>query len=169
MEALSSGQSGWPPLESIASRLSRDEAQTRQGIMNGIIAKGGPVCIFDLKQDHALLEIDVERAILRLLAKKVIVENQQGQITFSYPVSALPTSHKVSLADGRSFHAMCAVDALGAAFTFNQNLTVASKCGHCGKPVHLAIQAEEIVDLQPAGTHVLHVDLNRYDNWSGTC
>ncbi|MBU4298167.1 MAG: alkylmercury lyase family protein [Proteobacteria bacterium] len=156
-------------IQSIASRLTAVEQLVRDSVMAQIIAKGGPVTAFDLKQLDTLHSLDVEEQLAALIKKRTIVVNPEGFITFSYPVSALPTNHRVTLADGRSFYAMCAVDALGTAFTFNQNIMVDSQCSQCRQPVHLEIAAQELVDLQPAATQVLHVDLNRYDNWSGNC
>ena len=156
-------------IKSIASRLTAVEQLVRDSVMAQIIDRGGPVTAWDLKQVAILRNLDVEEQLAALLKKRTIVVNPEGFITFSYPVSALPTSHRVTLADGRSFYAMCAVDALGAAFTFNQDIRVDSQCSHCRQPVRIKIGDREIVDLKPAATHVLHVDLNRYDNWSGNC
>lgn len=169
MKHIASQQPAWTRLESLAARLNYDEAQTRLGVMNTMIAKGAPVNVSDLRQEKALLHIDVEQVLAQLVTKKVIVQNKEGQITFSYPVSALPTCHRVTLADGRSFHAMCAVDALGASFTFRQDIRVDSRCSHCLEPVRIGISNGKIVELAPAETHVLHIDLNLYDNWAATC
>jgi hypothetical protein len=75
----------------------------------------------------------------------------------------------VTLADGRSFRAMCAIDAMGAAFTFHQDITVESWCTKCSEPVTLAIRNGRLAEFTPLDLHVLHVDLNRTDNWSGSC
>ena len=56
-----------------------------------------------------------------LKAKDGMVIDEEQNVNFIYPVSALPTNHHVTLADGRSFTAMCAIDAIGAAFTFHQD------------------------------------------------
>jgi len=156
-------------IQSIASRLTTAEQLVRDSVMEQIIDRGRPVTAFNLKQVEVLRSLDVEEQLAALHKKRTIVVNPEGFITFSYPVSALPTNHRVTLADGRSFHAMCAVDAMGAAFNFNQNTKVDSQCSHCRQPVHLEICEQEIIDLHPTETHVLHVDLNRYDNWSGNC
>jgi hypothetical protein len=156
-------------IQSIASRLTTAEQLVRDSVMAQIIDRGRPVTAFNLKQVEVLRSLDVEKQLANLIKKRTIVMNPEGFITFSYPVSALPTNHRVTLTDGRAFYAMCAVDAMGAAFTFNQNIKVDSQCSHCRQQVHLEIADQEIVDLQPAQTHVLHVDLNRYDNWSGNC
>jgi len=156
-------------IQSIASRLTASEQLVRDRVMEQIIEQGGPLTAADLQHLAALRSLDVAEQLAALREKRTIVVNQEGFITFSYPVSALPTSHRVTLADGRSFYAMCAVDAMGSAFTFRQDIRVDSQCSYCRQPVHLETGNQRIIELQPAATHVLHVDLNRYDNWSGSC
>lgn len=156
-------------IDSIASRLTATERLARNSVMEQIIDKGRPITAADLKQVEALRGLDVLEQLTKLTKKRTIVLNPEGFITFSYPVSALPTKHKVTLEDGRTFHAMCALDALGAAFTFHQDVVVDSECSKCRETVRIVISDKKITDLQPANTHVLHVDLNKYDNWSGSC
>ena len=74
--------------------------------------------------------MDADRAaeILQSLIDKQIVVEEAGGVAFAYPVSAWPTDHEVSLADGRRFYAMCAVDALGSAFNFGQDASIVSRC-----------------------------------------
>ena len=43
------------------------------------------------------------------------------------------------MADGREFTAMCAIDAMGAAFTFHQDTEVHSVCAMCEEPVYVKI------------------------------
>jgi hypothetical protein len=156
-------------IQSINSRLTSSEKLVRNSVMELIIDSGRPVTPDELMRVDALLGLNMEEKLEALLKKRTIVVNPEGCITFSYPVSALPTHHRVSLADGRTFHAMCAVDALGATFTFNQDIRIDSQCSHCSQSVHIVLHDQGIVDLQPAGTHILHVDLERYDDWSGNC
>ena len=56
-----------------------------------------------------------------LLEKDGMVVDEKGKVNFIYPVSALKTNHQVTLDDGRQFSAMCAIDAIGAAFTFHKD------------------------------------------------
>lgn len=155
-------------IASIASRLDPGEARLREAILAGIIARQRPLSAVDL-QGSGFSVGEIEAALQALVAKRAIVRDQGGSVTFAYPVSALPTGHRVTLADGRSFHAMCAVDALGAAFTFRQDVRIASCCSQCRQPVAVDIRDGRLAAFSPPELHVLHVDLNRTDNWSGSC
>ncbi len=156
-------------IDSISSRLTGAERLLRLYLLEQIIESGEPVNINSLKQTEALRQLDTDALIKSLVDKRVIVPDQEGNINFAYPVSALPTKHKVTLKDGRKFCAMCAVDAMGAAFTLRQDVAIDSICAHCSERITVMIQNKRIAELNPASTHVLHVDLNQADNWAGSC
>jgi hypothetical protein len=150
-------------IRSIASRLTPDARLARQRILAHTLALGRP---FNIGKDHGLASA---REIEELLARKAMVVDAQGNVPFIYPVSALPTHHRVTLADGRTFSAMCAIDAMGAAFTFGQDTQIHSKCSVCNEPVHLALRQGRIAQAAPADTHVLHMDLNQLTDWAAGC
>jgi hypothetical protein len=156
-------------IDSITSRLTGEERLLRLHLLDRIIEKGGPVSISSLIRSAAPLQIETDSLIHSMMDKRIIVADEAGTINFAYPVSALPTNHKVALKDGRGFYAMCAVDAMGAAFTFKQDIGVDSICADCGQKISIAIEDEEIAELSPKSAHVLHVDLNNADNWAGSC
>ena len=101
--------------------------------------------------------------------KNIFVADEEGNINFIYPVSALPTNHRVTLEDGRNFYAMCAIDSMGTAFTFKQNVHIESVCSQCGEKVVVDIKDQEIAYVEPDTLHVLHVDLNKSTNWADSC
>jgi len=103
-----------------------------------------------------------------LSEKKAAIVSDDGDVDFVYPVSALPTCHKVTLADGRGFTAMCAIDAIGSAFAFEQDVQVHSKCHTCDRPVEVEVRDGEIGRHNPEETRVLHVDLAKFDVWAGS-
>jgi hypothetical protein len=148
---------------SISSRLTPEARRARQRILAHTLALGRP---FNVGQDHGLAS---DREIEELLARKAMVIDDQGNVPFIYPVSALPTHHRVTLADGRAFSAMCAIDAMGAAFTFGQDTQIHSKCSVCNQPVHLALRQGRIAQATPADVHVLHMDLNQLTDWAASC
>ncbi len=157
-------------IDSIRSRLDAGENALRDEIMNAIINSGGPVSVIDLQLNGEKPGQQRREQYAGLLAKKVIVlDGDEEHICFVYPVSALPTPHKVNLADGRSFYAMCAVDSLGAAFTFNQDTSVQSMCAECGAPVLAKVRDGKLQEVQPESLFVLHVDLSSANNWAGGC
>lgn len=155
-------------IESIVSRLTDPENAFRKWLMDYTIAHGIPFNInggsFDRMNGY-----DVQAMAESLVKKRAIVMDADLRVNFIYPVSALPTHHKVFLKDGRSFSAMCAIDAMGAAFTFKQDIRVESKCSECGERVSIEIEGERIAELYPETTHTLHVDLKKVDNWAGSC
>jgi hypothetical protein len=155
-------------IESIASRLNEREAMVRDQLMAALIATGRPVGLSALTEAGLSLP-DLSTVIVALEEKRAIVRDEEANISFAYPVSALPTVHRVTLADGRAFQAMCAVDALGAAFTFRQDVRIASRCSECRQPVAVDIRAGRLAGFSSPELHVLHVDLNQNDNWAGNC
>jgi hypothetical protein len=151
------------PIRGSASRLTPSARQARQRIIAHTLALGRPVNIGESEGLASAREIE------ELLARKAMVVDAQGNVPFIYPVSALPTHHRVTLADGRTFSAMCAIDALGATFTFGQDTTIHSKCSACNEPVHLVLRQGRIAHAAPAEVHVLHMDLNQLTDWATRC
>lgn len=90
-------------------------------------------------------------------------------IQFLYPVSALPTNHQVTLADGRNFYAMCGIDAMGSTLTFNQDVHIESQCSQCGEEVVLDIKDGNIDYLSSEEIHVIHLDSDKNEEWAGNC
>ncbi|AHM57111.1 hypothetical protein EAL2_c18190 [Peptoclostridium acidaminophilum DSM 3953] len=160
-------------IDSMDSRLEADERKVRMHIINSIIDSAAPynysVITADVQKKLGMSEVQVKTAIGRIIEKNAAVADEEENINFIYPVSGFPTNHQITLEDGRSFCAMCAVDGMGCAFTFKQNVKVHSKCSECGADIAVEIRDGQIVSLSPEAAHVLHVDLNGNQNWSGSC
>jgi len=156
-------------IASLSSRLTATERLARNYIMESIINSAAPFKVDSLHQGLNTQPDDVRTIVDSLVDKRSVVRDELGDIVFAYPVSALPTAHRVTLQDGRQLYAMCAVDAMGVAFTFKQDIKIDSVCRHCNTPVSLQVINGEIMELQPATAHVMHVDLKKLDNWAGSC
>lgn len=154
-------------IDSIASRLTDEENALRMALMERTIEGRGPVALRTLTRSGAL-DPDAESLIERLTEKRVIVQDREGHLNFIYPVSALPTRHKVSLLDGRRFFAMCAIDAMGSAFTFEQNAEVESECSECGERICVRIEQGELTEVTPSKLRVLHAVSKKFDNWAAS-
>jgi hypothetical protein len=133
--------------------------------MARIIDRGGPLNVGDLIGAGAPPP-EARSLTERLIEKRVAAQDEEGNVNFIYPVSALATRHKVSLGDGRRFFAMCAVDAMGTAFTFEQNVEIESECRECGKQISVRIENGRLAEVAPPDLRVLHVDLNKFENWA---
>lgn len=160
-------------IDSMDSRLEADERKVRMHIINSMIESSGPYNFSSIpaadQEKLGMSEENIKAAIGRIIEKKAAVADEEENINFIYPVSAFPTNHQITLEDGRNFCAMCAVDGMGCAFTFKQNIRVDSKCSECGADIAVEIRDGQIVSLSPEAAHVLHVDLNGNQNWSGNC
>ena len=154
-------------IDSIASRLSDEENSFRMVLMERTIARGGPLDVEAAGRGSGL-HPNAPALIESLIAKRAVVVDEEGNLSFIYPVSALETGHRVSLEDGRRFFAMCAIDAMGTAFTFEQNVAVESRCNECGERISVRIERGELAEVTPPNLRVLHVDLKRFDNWATT-
>lgn len=158
--------SNLPPTVSIASRLSPEERRLRAAVIERMVATAGPVTLADLGKPLGWTTTDTDSVAQALVKKKVVVVNEAHEVKYAYPVSAVPSGHQVALADGRMLYAMCAMDALGCFFHFRQAITIHSSCHDCGRPIKIEIPRENVILAEPASVHVLHMDLDQYDDWA---
>ncbi|SFI01311.1 Alkylmercury lyase [Tindallia magadiensis] len=156
-------------LSSIHSKLLPEEQRLRMLIMNDIINHQKPVSFESLVSMKEMSPELLKKSWDGLIRKNAMVMNDQQEATFVYPVSALPTPHLVTLADKRQFSAMCGIDAIGAAFTFQQDTSISSQCSQCGEPISLEVNDKQLINVHPANAYVLHVDLNQIDDWAASC
>ena len=87
-------------IESIASRLTAEENRLRRWLMDYTINNKKPFCLGNKIPEH-LPVLDPRHLIGQLVEKRAAVLDEQGNVNFIYPVSALPTNQVVNLADGR--------------------------------------------------------------------
>src|SRR6266851_8097069 len=76
------------------------------------------------------------RTLLEELRRRDLVVLDGERIVGAYPFTDRDTGHRVTL-DGRVFNAMCAVDALGIGAMTDRDITIASRCRHCGAPIRV--------------------------------
>ena len=155
-----------PITRSIQSRLSTDENTLRAALLECLVDAGAPVAFAATGAALGWLPERTEAAAAGIAAKKMVVLDAHGRVQFAYPVSTVATSHKVTLADGRTFHAMCAIDALGCCFTFGQPVTVESVCQLCGEPVRVQVNRVDDILAEPPSAYAVHVDLDKYEDWA---
>lgn len=166
-------------IKSITSKLNVGEKNIRYRIMEFIINNEKP---FNINEDYEEIingknseeykkftKEEFLKITELLINKQAMVTDEENNVNFIYPVCAMPTNHQVTLEDGRKINAMCAVDAMGTAFTFRQNIKINSSCSVCGEAVEVEIKDGKIIYFSPENLHVLHVDLNKITNWSGCC
>lgn len=160
-------------LKNIHQKFTSKENELRLYIMNFIIDEKRP---FHLERDKQkalqaleMTEKEYQESADCLVQKDGMVADEAQHVNFIYPVSALPTNHQVTLQDGRSFTAMCAIDAMGSAFTFHQDIEIHSVCTGGGEPVYVKIKNGEMVEHSPKGLYALTFPLGELQNWAGSC
>ncbi|NWH08362.1 MAG: bifunctional organomercurial lyase/mercury(II) reductase MerBA [Alphaproteobacteria bacterium] len=88
--------------------------------------------------------------LLKELRRRDLVVLDGARIVGAYPFTDRDTDHQVTLA-GRVLNAMCAVDALGIGAMTDHDITIASRCRHCGAPIRIATrdQGRALADVAP--------------------
>ena len=139
--------------QNVERKFDSRQNQVRHYILEFTVNEGRA---FNLEEDKAgviqelsMTEQEYWDCVRVLQEKDGMVVSEENDVNFIYPVSALPTNHHVTLADGRSFTAMCAIDAIGAAFTFHQDSEVHSVSAVSGEPVFVKIVNGEVADYAP--------------------
>ena len=138
-------------------------------LLDEMVRQQRPLPLGELTGNGGSLPNQAITVVKRLAVKGVVALDATAAIVAVYPISATPTRHRVRLRDGRTFHAMCAIDALGAAFTFKQDAVIASSCRQCDAAVEIHIEDEKIRSASPATVRVLHLDLRNRKDWAANC
>lgn len=158
-----------PTPSNLAGRLTAGEQSFRRVLLELIIRLKRPVTGKDLAEAAGVSLAESDTRIAAIFAKGLLAKTAGGEIAFVYPVSALPTRHRVSLADGRDLYAMCAIDALGCTFEFGQDAKVISSCSQCQQPISVALKGVQLRRAEPATIKVMHIDLGQYADWAASC
>ena len=143
----------------------------RRMILDMIIDKGDSVSYDEIRCEGKRRGIDIKLINLTLLKfeEEHYFVAEDNEVVFMYPVSSKPTNHRVKLADGREFCAMCAIDSLGSAVTFDQDVTIDSKCMMTQKDIHVEVKDGKIANVNNQDIRVLHVNMDNYSNWAASC
>lgn len=154
-------------IDSIYSTLNNKQNDIRFKILNFIIDNSRK---FDIENDQlkGYSKSELIEVVNQLKEEKRLVLND-NKVEYIYPVSSNANMHKVTMSDDRSFHPMCAVDGMGAAFTFKQDIKLTSKCAYCSDDVEVEIKDGKLEFYSHDDLHVLHVDLNSSKDWAGSC
>ena len=90
-----------------------------------------------------------------LAAADLVALGPDGDVVGAFPLSAVPTRHRVRVDGGPVLHAMCAVDALGIPAMLGAAGTVTSSDPVTGQPIEVRVAADGALDVRPAEAVVL--------------
>ena len=90
------------------------------------------------------------RPLLEELRRRDLVVLDSERIVGAYPFTDWDTGHRVTLG-GRTVNAMCAVDALGIGAMIDRDVTITSRCRHCGAPIRVITrnQGRALANIEP--------------------
>ena len=159
-------------IKNVHEKFTERENELRLAIINETVNNGRA---FDLEEVKVAVlgKLQMSGKEYKEICERLLEEDGMvldgTKVNFIYPVSALPTNHRVTLADGRTFTAMCAIDAIGAAFTFHQDTEVHSVSAVSGEPVFVKITDGKVAEYSPKELHALTFPLGEMSNWAGSC
>jgi hypothetical protein len=100
---------------------------------------------------------DVAEVLAELADGDFVYVDHAGRITAAYPFSALPTPHRVQIADSATVFAMCAIDALGISAMTGLPAVIESADPSTGQPVTVHVdRASTTWDPATAVVYVGH-------------
>ena len=108
------------------ARLTDTERELYFWILHRFATDGHPSSA-DVRAVSARLGIDAEHALGTLGREDLVHRGADGEITVAYPFSGRPTAHRVRFPSGHEVDAMCAIDALGIAPMFEEQIEVESR------------------------------------------
>ncbi len=130
----------------MAARQARPTDGARglhRAILTCFLDTGSPPDQTRLQREAEALGLDPRPACSELAEADLVHLDEAGRVSVAYPFSAVPTGHRVQLADGPSVWAMCAIDALGIPQMAGRDAAIISNDPHSGEPVRVEVTAGE--------------------------
>jgi hypothetical protein len=128
--------------------MAATDDDVRLHILRELIATGAAPRVRDTGAALGLSEADAAAAYEQLAANRVIVlEPGTRDVLMAAPLSAVPTPHRVRMADGRSHYGNCVWDALGVIAMLGMDGNVETTCADCDSPLRLTVRGGS---LEPA-------------------
>lgn len=123
-----------------SSDLPAAERQLLGQVLQHFITRGAAPGAVALTTMAAAAGVALGPALSRLADRDLPLPAADGQTVLgAYPFSAVPTAHRVAIADRATVFAVCAVDALGIAFLAGRSTTITSCDAATGEPLRIAV------------------------------
>jgi Alkylmercury lyase len=151
------------------ARLSAPERALYFWILRRFASDGRPAGA-DTRIEAERLGLDAEEAFATLAREDLVHLGANGEIMVAYPFSGLATAHRVRFASGHETYAMCAIDALGIAPMFGEQLAISSRDPLTDEEVRARVTPHRAADWSPAEAAVVAGVLDRrLDSFDGCC
>jgi len=140
--------------------LLKEENDVRKFILAQTPILGQIPSIDEIKEAFTHFSDEEVNVILNKLDQLDVIhlDNDKTAIAAAYPFSGSETHHMITLKEEgyKKIYSMCAIDALGICFMFNCDISIDSKCHHCGEKIEIEIKDNEIIFLRPKNMVVWH-------------
>ncbi len=129
-------------LDKWSHRLDANDDLVWRAILRFYGDRGEPPQIPDIAAETRLEVGRVATALRTLQSNDLIgLARDSAQICLAYPFTEAVTAHRVEL-NGHTLHALCAIDALGAADMYGADISISSPCRHCGSQIEVTTTAD---------------------------
>lgn len=126
-----------------------------RALLPAFAASGCPPGPKPLAASTGLPPRTVRAALDELAAADLVALGPDGDVLGAFPLSAVPTRHRVRVQGRPGLHAMCAVDALGIPAMLGAAGTVTSADPATGQPVEVEVAADGALAVSPPEAVVL--------------
>jgi hypothetical protein len=151
------------------ARLTDSERELYFWILRHFRTTGRPSGA-QLREAAERLGIDAEEGLETLAREDLVHRGPDGEITVAYPFSGRPTAHRVRFPGGQDVDAMCAIDALGIAPMFGEQIEVASRDPVSGDEIRARVAPDGAAEWWPRSAVVVAGALDRQsDSCCGCC
>ena len=132
--------------------LTEQMDQIHRFILETFIKTGNSPTHQDIAEKFSLSDENKAELLLSELEKSRAIHRDPGDeyVTYAYPFSNKPTSHKVRLSTGVEVYSMCAVDALGIPLMVRVDAEIYSECHHCQTLTKVTVVNGEIENFEPS-------------------
>jgi hypothetical protein len=143
-------------LDKWSHRLESNDDLVWRTILRLYGVRGRPPQIPDIAGETQFT-VDHVAIVLHALQVHDLIDLDQNslEILLAYPFTEAATGHRVKL-NGHVLQALCAIDALGVADMYGVDISISSRCRHCGSPIDVRTTAEGrgLLSVAPSGAVV---------------
>lgn len=130
------------------ARLSEAKRELYFWILQQFASRGRP-SNGDMHRAASRLGLEAEPVLATLAREDLVHLDHEGEIAVAYPFSGRPTAHVVRFSSGHETYAMCAIDALGIAPMFDEQIAVRSRDPLSGEAIDVGLAPGGEADWSP--------------------
>jgi hypothetical protein len=136
------------------ARLTESERALYFWILRRFATHGCPSSVH-IDEAAKRLAIDAEQGLKTLAREDLVHRGSDGEITVAYPFSGRPTAHRIRFPGGHEVDAMCAIDALGIAPMFGEQVEIDSRDAVSGEEIRARVAPDGAAEWWPKSAVVV--------------